>query len=114
MKQKSLEIFIPGPAGRLEGKYYKNPKFGSPVAIFAGFIFGKWIGTLLLVIGLSIGATFLYIFANFFLKDIVKEKFSNRFSNLNEKFKKNEFLYFLAFRFLGGIPFFISNILQSI
>ena len=30
---KSLEIFIPGPAGRLEGKYYKNPKFGSPVAI---------------------------------------------------------------------------------
>ena len=42
--------------------------FGSPVAIFAGFIFGKWIGTLLLVIGLSIGATFLYIFANFFFK----------------------------------------------
>ena len=33
MKQKSLEVFIPGPAGRLEAKYYKNPKFGSPVAI---------------------------------------------------------------------------------
>jgi uncharacterized protein len=33
MKPKSNEIFIPGPAGRLEGKYYKNPKFGSPVAI---------------------------------------------------------------------------------
>ena len=33
MKTKSLEIFIPGPAGRLEAKYYKNPKFGSPVAL---------------------------------------------------------------------------------
>ena len=33
MKPKSLEIFIPGPAGMLEAKYYKNPKFGSPVAI---------------------------------------------------------------------------------
>ena len=33
MKPKSLEIFIPGPSGRLEAKYYKNPKFGSPVAI---------------------------------------------------------------------------------
>jgi len=33
MKPKSTEIFIPGPAGRLEGKYYKNPKFASPVAI---------------------------------------------------------------------------------
>ena len=33
MKPKSTEIFIPGPAGRLEAKYYKNPKFGSPIAI---------------------------------------------------------------------------------
>ena len=33
MKPKSTEIFIPGPAGRLEAKYYKNPKFGSRVAI---------------------------------------------------------------------------------
>ena len=33
MKQKSLEVFIPGPAGRLEEKYYKNTKFGKPVAI---------------------------------------------------------------------------------
>ena len=33
MKPKSLEIFIPGPAGRLEAKYFKNPKFGSPIAI---------------------------------------------------------------------------------
>ena len=33
MKPISNEIFIPGPAGRLEAKYYKNPKFSSPVAI---------------------------------------------------------------------------------
>ena len=26
MKQKSVEIFIPGPSGRLEGKYFKNSK----------------------------------------------------------------------------------------
>ena len=40
--------------------------FGSPVAIFAGFIFGKWFGLLFTIIGLSIGATILYVFANFF------------------------------------------------
>ena len=33
MKPKSSEIFIPGPSGRLEAKYFKSPKFGSPVAI---------------------------------------------------------------------------------
>tara|TARA_Y100000996_G_C22385369_1_gene586880 strand:+ start:81 stop:737 length:657 start_codon:yes stop_codon:yes gene_type:complete len=33
MKQKSLEVFIPGPSGRLEGKYFKSAKQGSPVAV---------------------------------------------------------------------------------
>ena len=88
--------------------------FGSPVFLVGGFVFGKWLGTLLIVFGLSIGATFLYIFANFFLKDLVEEKFSSRFSNLNEKFKKNEFVFFLIYRFIGGIPFFLSNILPTI
>ena len=36
--------------------------FGSPVALMGGFIFGKWIGTLVVVTGLSVGATFLYIY----------------------------------------------------
>ena len=88
--------------------------FGSPVFLVGGFIFGKWLGTLLVVFGISIGATFLYIFANYFLKDLVEEKFSSRFSNFTEKFKKNEFVFFLIYRFVGGIPFFISNILPTI
>ena len=88
--------------------------FGSPVFLVGGFIFGKWLGTLLVVFGLSIGATLLYMFANYFFKDLVEEKFSFRFSNFTEKFKKNEFVFFLIYRFVGGIPFFISNILPTI
>ena len=88
--------------------------FGSPVAIFAGFIFGKWLGTIFVAIGLAIGATFLYIFANYFLKDIIKEKFLIKFKNLDEKFKKSEFIYLLIYRFVGGIPFAISNVLPCI
>ena len=88
--------------------------FGSPIFLVGGFIFGKWLGTLLVVFGLSIGATLLYIFANFFFKDIVKEKFSSRFNNLTKQFKKNEFIFFLIYRFIGGIPFFISNILPTL
>ena len=64
--------------------------FGSPVFLVGGFIFGKWLGTLLIVFGLSIGATFLYMFANFFFKDLVEKKFSSRFTNLTEKFKQND------------------------
>ena len=88
--------------------------FGSPVAIFAGFIFGKWMGLLIVLVGLSIGATLLYVFANYFLKDLIKDKFLNRFKNLDEKFKKSEFIYLLIYRFIGGIPFAISNVLPCI
>ena len=88
--------------------------FGSPVFLLGGFIFGKWLGTFLVVFGLSLGATLLYVFANFFFKDVIKEKFSKRFNNLTEKFKENEFIFFLIYRFVGGIPFFISNILPTL
>ncbi len=33
MENKIVEIFIPGPAGRLEAKYYKNQKITSPIAL---------------------------------------------------------------------------------
>ena len=88
--------------------------FGSPIVLFGGFIFGNWLGTFFLIIGMSIGATGLYIFANYFLKDLIKEKFLTKFKSLEFKFKKSEFLYLLIYRFVGGIPFAISNILPCI
>ena len=88
--------------------------FATPIALFAGFVFGKWIGVIIVVLGMSIGATGVYLFANFFLKDIIKEKFLDRYKNLEEKFKKSEFNYLLIYRFVGGIPFAISNILPCI
>ena len=88
--------------------------FGSPLALFAGFIFGKWFGLLFTVIGLSIGATLLYVFANYFLKEMIRDRFLNRFQKLEEKFQKSEFLYLLVYRFVGGIPFQIQNVLPCI
>ena len=88
--------------------------FGSPIGLLGGFIFGKWIGTLVVVLGLSIGATFLYIFGNYFLKDLIKEKFLDKYKNLEVKFKESEFFYLLIYRFIGGIPWQLSCILPTI
>ena len=84
--------------------------FGSPVLLISGFIFGKWIGSIYAVIGLTTGATLFYLIVIYFFKDLVEKKFLKKFSNLSEKFKKNEFYFFLIYRFVGGIPFVISNI----
>ena len=88
--------------------------FGSPVALASGFIFGKWIGTIIIATSLSVGSLLLYLIANFFFRDLVQQKLGNRMVFLKDLFKKNEFLYFLAYRFIGGLPFFIHNTLPVI
>ena len=88
--------------------------FGSPIALLAGFIFGKWIGTVLIVLSLSIGGSFLYIFGNYFLKDFIKKKISIKFQKLKTKFEDSEFIYLLIYRFLGGIPWQLSCLLPTI
>ena len=88
--------------------------FGSPVALLAGFIFGQWFGTIIVVMSLTVGATLLYIFGNYFLKDFIRDKFFTRFKNLEIKFRKSELIYVIIYRFIGGIPFALSNVLPCI
>ena len=88
--------------------------FASPLILASGFIFGKYLGIIIIVITLSLGSSLTYIVANFFFKDLIREKFSNKFENLEIKFKKKEFFYMLIYRFVGGIPFQLSNIIPCI
>ena len=87
--------------------------FATPIALVAGFLFGKIYGTLISVFGFTIGCTILYIFANQYFRDIILEKLSKKISKFKEIFNKNEFFYFMIFRFAGGggTPFAIQNLL---
>ena len=85
--------------------------FVTPLAIFSGFVFGKWWGVLIVLTSISIGAALLYMLAGFFLRDVIEKKLAPKFSKLKEFFIKNDILYFMIFRFLGVIPFMIQNVL---
>ena len=86
--------------------------FGSPILIFSGILFGKWIGTFISIISISIGALILYIIANFFFRDTVKKILEQKFKKYIQLFQKNEFYYFFLYRFVGGlgVPFFLQNV----
>ena len=90
--------------------------FGLPILITAGVLFGKWLGTLVAVTSLSLGALLLYTIANFFFIDLVNKLLGKKFSNYINLFKKNEFFYFFIFRVTGGlgIPFALQNLLPII
>jgi uncharacterized membrane protein YdjX (TVP38/TMEM64 family) len=72
--------------------------------IAAGFIFGSFLGSILLLMGFAIGSTALYVFANHYFKDLVIKYFSSKYKSLDSHFKNNDFAYLLFLRLVPGIP----------
>jgi len=90
--------------------------FGSPLLIISGIFFGKWVGTLVSVISISLGALALYAIVNFFFKNLINKLLKKKFLKYINLFKKNEFYYFFIFRLIGGLglPFPLQNTLPVI
>ena len=90
--------------------------FGSPLVVISGIFFGKWVGTFISVVSISVGASILYTISNFFFRDLINKLLHKRFSKYINVFKKNEFYYFFIFRFVGGLglPFPLQNTLPVI
>ena len=87
--------------------------FGSPILIMSGILFGKWLGTIISVVSISVGALILYSIGNFFFKDLVKSILEKKFEKYIKLFQRNEFYYFFIYRFIGGlgVPFGLQNLI---
>ena len=87
--------------------------FAMPLLIFAGFVFGKWWGISIVLVSSTIGATLLYLLAGLFFREVIEEKLAPKFTKLREFFNKNDVVYFMCYRFVGGggTPYAIQNIL---
>ena len=87
--------------------------FAMPILIFSGFVFGKWWGTTIVLLSTTIGATLLYILVGFFFREMIEKKLAAKFSKLRHFFIKNDILYFMSYRFVGGAgtPYSVQNIL---
>ena len=66
--------------------------FAGPILLFAGFVYGKWFGILIVLTATTIGATLLYVLAGLF-RDLIREKLEHRFSNLKVSLKKMNFYF---------------------
>ncbi len=87
--------------------------FGSPLLIISGVLFGQWIGTIISVVAISVGALILYSIGMFFFRDLVKSILEKKFLKYIQLFQRNEFFYFFIYRFIGGlgVPFGLQNLI---
>ena len=87
--------------------------FAMPILLFSGFVFGKWWGIAIILLATTLGSTLLYILAGFFFRDLIINKFAPKFLKLKIFFSKNDTLYFMFFRFIGGggVPYAAQNVL---
>jgi len=88
--------------------------FGTPIILIGGFIFGKWLGTILAVFSLSVGALCLYSIGKYFFYELLKKNLLSRFKKFEKMFKRNHLNIMIIFRFVGFVPFFIANLLPVI
>ena len=63
--------------------------FGSPLLLISGILFGKWIGTFISGLSISVGSLILYSIASFFFKDLVHNLLEKKFLKYINLFRNN-------------------------
>ncbi len=83
---------------------------GLVLSLAMGFIFGRWIGTVLVVIAATVGATLVFLAARYLFADAARKRLGSVGERLNAGFTENAFSYLLFLRLVPAFPFFLVNL----
>ena len=87
---------------------------GAIMTIAGGFLFGLWVGTVLVLIGATLGATAVFLIAKTALGDILREKAGPRVRKMEAGFREDAFNYLLVLRLIPIFPFWLVNIVPAL
>ena len=90
-----------------------NFPFASLLSMINCFLFGTWIGGTISLMGGTLGAFGIFIIANNFFSDFIKNKFLNKYSNIENYFNKNDLELMTLIRIVPAAPFFIQNLILA-
>ena len=84
------------------------------LSLFAGFLFGRWLGTLLVLVGATLGALIVFVAA----RSAFGESLRRRAGPLGERvaigMRKNAVEVMLFLRFVPVFPFFLVNLVAAL
>ncbi|HXF94275.1 MAG TPA: TVP38/TMEM64 family protein [Nitrospiraceae bacterium] len=84
------------------------------LTLAGGFLFGSALGTVLVNIGATTGATLAFLASRYLLRDWVEQRFGSRLGPIQEGFSKNAFSYLMTLRLIPLFPFFLVNMVSGL
>jgi uncharacterized membrane protein YdjX (TVP38/TMEM64 family) len=83
---------------------------GLVLSLTMGFVFGRWVGTALVVVAATVGATLVFLAARYLFADAARRKLGALGERINAGFTDNAFSWLLFLRLVPLFPFFLVNL----
>jgi uncharacterized membrane protein YdjX (TVP38/TMEM64 family) len=80
------------------------------LSLTMGFLFGRWVGTVLVVVAATIGATLVFVAARYLFADAARRRMGTLGAKINAGFTENALSYLLFLRLVPLFPFFLVNL----
>ena len=84
--------------------------FAAILTLVAGALFGRWLGTAVVSLASTLGATGAFLMSRYLLRDWVQAKFGERLKNINRGVEREGGFYLFTLRLVPIIPFFVVNL----
>lgn len=84
------------------------------LTLLGGFLFGRWLGTVAIVIGATAGAAILFLIARSTLGDALRDKAGPLYNKIAANMEHNAVGYMLFMRLVPVFPFFLVNIVPAL
>lgn len=84
------------------------------LTLVGGAIFGFAVGSLVVVVSATIGATIAFLLARYLFGDMVASRMGQRLSAIRENFGREGALYLFSMRLVPVFPFFAVNLLMGL
>ncbi|MCW5751974.1 MAG: TVP38/TMEM64 family protein [Alphaproteobacteria bacterium] len=86
---------------------------GLVLTIAGGFLFGLWLGTLVVVIAATVGATLIFLAARYAMGDLLRARAGPFLKAMEEGFRRDAMSYLLVLRLVPLFPFFVVNLVPA-
>jgi uncharacterized membrane protein YdjX (TVP38/TMEM64 family) len=80
------------------------------LTMVAGTLFGRWLGTGVVSIASTLGATLAFLSSRYVLRDWVQWRFGGRLGPVNQGVDKDGAYYLFTLRLVPPVPFFLINL----